>query len=333
MLHMIRLARSGAGRRRNNVGPALGALAVAAVLVGGTSAYAQVADVMIPAAPGGGWDRTGRATMQAMQQEGLVPAVQFTNKGGGGGTIGLTDFVRNSKGKDNALMFMGVIMMGSALTSKSPITVEMTTPIARLTHEYLGIGVPANSPFKTMADFTAALKQDPGALAVGISGMGTVEHLALAQVARHVDVPLKSLNPVVFSGNEFVPALIGGNIKAMITGSGELKPLADAGRVRILAVTSQERLQGLDVPTLKEAGLNVVVGNWRGVVGAPGMSEAAKKTWLEKFDAVGKSKAFAEAIQKQGLENAYLSGDGFAAFIAAENKLWRETLKDLGLLD
>ena len=117
---------------RSTPGHSLGALAMAAVMVSGASAFAQVADVMIPAAPGGGWDRTGRATMQAMQQEGLVVGVQYTNKGGGGGTVGLTDFVRNSKGKDNALMFMGVIMIGSAADEQiSELRVEMTTPIAQ----------------------------------------------------------------------------------------------------------------------------------------------------------------------------------------------------------
>lgn len=309
-----------------------GALLLASLGAAG-AAHAQQVTVTIPAAPGGGWDGTARLTMQALQSEKLVTGgVQFVNKGGGVGIIGLTDFVRNNKGNDNGLMFMGVIMLGSIITNHSAITMDNVVPLARLTREYNAIAVPTDSPIKTTADFAAALKQDPGALAVGGSGVGTVDHLTLALVAKTQGVSADKLNFISFSGGEIVPALVGGKIKAGISGLSELYPLAQAGRIRLIAVTSEARLPNVDVPTLKEGGLDVTVSNWRGVVGAPGMSDAARKAWIQKLDALSTSKSWAAALEKQGVENAYLGGDKFAAFIAAENKNWETLLKEAGIV-
>jgi putative tricarboxylic transport membrane protein len=288
---------------------------------------------MIPASPGGGWDRTGRLTMQAMQKEKLISSVQFTNRGGGGGVVGLTDFVRNAKGDDSALMFTGVIMLSSVITSKSPVTIDQTTPLALLTLEYLGIAVPANSPFKTIADLANALKQDPSGLTVGGSAVGSVEHLALALLARARDVPLAKLNFVTFSGNEYVPALVSGKLKAVISGASELQPLVQAGRIRMLATTADSKLPGIDAPTLKESGFDVVIGNWRGVTGAPGMSAKARSEWVSKLDTLSKSASWKDALAAQGLQDAYMSGPAFDRFLATEKTRWQTTLGDLGVLN
>jgi putative tricarboxylic transport membrane protein len=295
-------------------------------------AAVDTAKVTIPAGPGGGWDRTGRLTMQAMQKEKLVGAVQFTNRAGGAGTVGLTEFVRTTKGDDTALLFTGVIMMSSVITAKSPITIDMTTPLACLTREYVGIGVSADSSYKTIADLVAALKADPSSVTVGGSGVGSVEHLTLALMAQQNQVPLDKLNFITFSGNEYVPALVSGKIKAVMTGVSELKPLADAGRIRIIGVTSAEPLKGVDIPTLKSAGLDITVGNWRGVVGAPGMSDSAKTEWISKLDKLSKSPSWPQALAAQGLEDAYMSGDEFATFLKTENERWTSTLTELGLV-
>ncbi len=108
--------------------------------------------MMIPANPGGGWDQTGRALAAAMQSAKTVGSVQFDNKGGAAGTIGLAQFVNSAKGDPNALMMGGMVMVGGILLNKSPVDLSMVTPIARLTSEYVVVVVPANSPHKTMGD-------------------------------------------------------------------------------------------------------------------------------------------------------------------------------------
>jgi putative tricarboxylic transport membrane protein len=298
-------------------------------------AMADAARIMVPASAGGGWDGTARQTILALQQSGLFKdGAQFTNKGGAGGTIGLAEFVRTGKGDDNALLFTGAIMVSSIITSKSPVSLDVTTPLARLTYEYDAIAVPVASEIKTPADLVDAIRKNPGAVAVGGGSLGGVDHVALALIAREAGVSANKLNYIPFpGGGDIVTAVAGGKVRAAISGASELKPMADAGRLRIIAVTGPERLQGIDAPTLKEAGVDVVIGNWRGVVGAQGMSADARQIWLARFDQLSVSDTWKQTLERQGWEDAYLSGDAFATFLESEKSKWKAILKDVGLAD
>src|SRR5512140_214362 len=106
--------------------------------------------MMIPANPGGGWDTTGRALGKALQDAGVAASVTYENKGGAAGALGLAQFVNASKGDPNALMVMGAVMLGGIITGKPPVSLSQATPVARITSEYNGFVLPANSPFKTM---------------------------------------------------------------------------------------------------------------------------------------------------------------------------------------
>lgn len=298
------------------------------------SAAADPAKVMIPANPGGGWDGAGRQTMAALNQAKIfTDGVNFTNKGGAAGTIGLAEFVRTAKGDDNALLVTGVIMVGGVITNKTPVSLDDTTPLARLTNEYNAIAVPADSPIKTPKDFLAALKADPTALSVGGGSAGGVDHVMLALLAKQAGAPVDKINFVAFSGGEILAALGGGKIKAAISGASELRPFAQSGRIRIIAVSGPARLEGLDVPTLKEAGIPIEIGNWRGIVGAPGMSEAGRKLWGERFEKLHKTDVWAATLKTQGWEDAYLPSNEFAAFLKKEKAEWSQVLKEVGILN
>ena len=309
-----------------------GAFAIALSMAG--AAFAAPADVMIPAGPGGGWDTTGRQTLQALADAGVfTDGANFVNKGGAAGTIGLAEFASGNEGNDNGLIFMGAVMVGGIALNNSPVGLDQTTPIARLTNEYLAIAVSADSEYQTLADFVAALKADPGAVPVGGGSAGGVDHIALALIAKDQGVDVSKLNYIAQeSGAETVASMVGGSIKAGISGLSEFKDFVAAGRLRILAVTSAERLEGVDAPTLMESGVNVEIGNWRGVLGAPGMSEEGRQQWLERFDALQESEAWQTTLQTQGWQDAYLSGDEFKAFLASESERMTAVLKDAGLV-
>ena len=307
--------------------------AVALAMCFATGALAEPARVMIPANPGGGWDGLGRQMFAAMNQAKVfTDGATFINKGGAAGTIGLAEFVRTTKGDDNAVMAMGVIMIGGAISNKMPVTIKDVTPLARLTNEYNAIAVPADSPIKTVADFMAALKRDPGALAVGGGSAGGVDHVMLALLARQSGVPADKINFVSFSGGEILAALGGGKIKAAISGTSEFRQFADSGRIRIIAVSGPSRVEGVNAPTLKESGIPVEVGNWRGVVGAPGMSAAGKKTWLDRLGKMHASAEWKQTLKTQGWDDAFLEGDKFEAFLRNEEAAWASALKDVGIL-
>ena len=251
--------------------------AALAVVMGAGLAAAEPAVVLAPGGAGGGYDAMARQPFEAMAADKIfTDGATFENKGGAGGTIGLAQFVKSNKGNDNAVMSMGSILVGGILLNNSPVTLDEVTPLARLINDTGVVAVGADSPYKTIDDLVAAMKANIGGVAIGGGSAGGVDHIAAAMLAKSAGLDPKAVNYIAYdSGADTVTALGGGAIAAAISGVSEFKPMADAGRIRILAVTSAERFPGLDVPTLKESGHDVVIGNWRGLVGAPGMSDAA----------------------------------------------------------
>jgi putative tricarboxylic transport membrane protein len=310
---------------------ALLALAIVAPLL---ALAAEPIKMMVPANPGGGWDATGRAVLQALESEGLHKGgAQVINKGGAGGTIGLAEFVSTMKGNDNAMMVMGAIMVGGILTNKSAVTLDQVVPLARLTIEYNAIAVAPNSPFKTLKDFTDALKADPGKVSVGGGSAGGVDHITLALIGQAVGVPAAKLNYVPFQGGgEMIAAVAGGKLAAAISGASEFKQYVDSGRLRLIGITSDAKLAGVNAPTLKESGVNVVIGNWRGLVGPPGMSAAGRAAMIGMLDKMHASKSWQETLKKQGWDDAYLSGEAFGGFLKEENVRIAGVLKEVGLV-
>jgi putative tricarboxylic transport membrane protein len=269
---------------------------------------------------------------QALRAEKLVTgAIRLNNRGGAGGTIGLAEFAK-SKGQGGSLMIMGLVMVGAILTNKSPVTLEATTPIARLTSEYEVIAVPAASKFKTLKELTEALKAEPGAVAIAGGSRGGTDHILAALIAEAVGVPGTKVNYVAFAGGgEAVAALLGAQVAAGVSGYGEFQAHIESGKLRALAVSSPARLAGINVPTLKEQGINVEFGNWRGVVAPEGIGAADRKALLDTIDKLVKSAAWKEQLKTKNWDDAYLAGDPFAAFLKAENDRVNKVLQSVGL--
>ncbi|HRP30006.1 MAG TPA: tripartite tricarboxylate transporter substrate-binding protein, partial [Burkholderiaceae bacterium] len=291
-------------------------------LAGGLPLAARAADpikMMIPANPGGGWDSTGRALGAAMEQAGTASSVSYDNKGGAAGAIGLAQFVNSTKGDPDALIVMGAVMLGGMITGKPPVSLSQATPIARLTSEYNVFVLPANSPFKTMADVVAQLKKDPGSVKWGGGSRGATEHIAAAMLARAVGVDPGKINYVAFrGGGEATAAILGGNVTVGGSGYSEFAEYIRTGKMRAIAVTSEARLPGIDVPTLKEQGINVVIGNWRGVYGAGGITAAQRKQLTDRVVAATKSKSWADSLAKNNWTPALLAGPAFETFVDEE---------------
>jgi putative tricarboxylic transport membrane protein len=294
----------------------------ALVAAGGLPLSAQAAaniKMMIPANPGGGWDTTGRALGKAMMDAKVADTVLYDNKGGAAGTIGLAQFVNASKGDPNALIMMGAVMIGGIVTGKPPVSLDKATPIARLTSEYNVFVVPANSPLKTMKDVVAQMKKDPASVKWGGGSRGSTEHIAASILARGVGVDPKKVNYVAFrGGGEATAAILGGNVTVGGSGYSEFAEYITAGKMRAIGVTSQKRLPGIAIPTMKEQGYDVVLGNWRGVYAAPGISDAQRAALTELVVSASKSKAWSEALTKNAWTSALLTGKEFEDFVDYE---------------
>lgn len=308
-----------------------------AVVVGfaiaATSALAlDSVKIMIPANPGGGWDQTGRNFAQAMQKASAVKNVQFDNKGGAGGTIGLAQFVNTSKGDGNAMMVGGMVMVGGIIMNKSAVNLGMVTPLARLTGEFEILVVPANSPIKTLKDLVDKFKADPGSVSWGGGSAGGTDQILAGMIAQAVGVDPAKVNYIPYAGGgEAQAAILGGHVTVGVSGYAEFSAQIKAGKFRALAISADKKQAGIDVPTLKDQGVNVELANWRGVFAAPGITDAQRKDLLAAIDTTVKSPAWKETLTKMDWTDLYQSGDDFGKYIETENKRIGDILAKLNL--
>jgi putative tricarboxylic transport membrane protein len=318
--------------RRDTFLKSLVAMAAAGALPLTAQAAGNV-KMMIPANPGGGWDTTGRALGKAIMDAKAADTVQYDNKGGAAGVIGLAQFVNANKGDANSLIMMGAVMLGGIITGKPQIGLDKATPIARLTSEYNVYVVPANSPFKTMKDVVEQMKKDPASVTWGGGSKGSTEHIAASMLAGKVGVDPKKVNYVAFrGGGEAIAAILGGNVKVGGSGYSEFAEYITAGKMRAIGVTSEKRLPGINVPTMKEQGYDVVLGNWRGVYGAPGITTEQRAALTDLVLKATKSKAWAESLEKNNWTPAVLSGKAFDDFVDNEFANLRGTMHLAGML-
>ena len=285
--------------------------AFAAVLA--VPAFAQDYTIMAPANPGGGWDGTARAMQEVMQAEGIAPSVEVINVPGAGGTVGLAQFVADSAGDPTKLIVGGYVMVGAILTNASPVTLADVTPIARLTGDTEAVVVPAASDIQTLGDLVEKLKADPGSVSWAGGSAGGVDHITVGLLAKAAGVDPTKINYVAFSGGgEAMAAILGNQVTA--------------------GVSSVQRIDGIDAPTIKESGFDVVVQNWRMVAAAPGLTDEQKAKISADIEKLNASAGWKAMLETKGWANTYLAGAEFDAQLAADTAATETVLRDIGLV-
>ena len=287
--------------------------------------------LIAPAAPGGGWDQTARAMQQALQQAGLVHTSSVENIPGAAGTIGLARFVSSEGGNGDVVMISGLIMLAAVVTHQSPVTLREVTPIARLTGEYEVIVVPASSPFMSLADLMEAFKRSPESISWGGGSAGGTDQILAGLVADAVGVSPRRVNYIAFSGGgESMSAILGGQVSAGVNGLAEFAPQIEAGTVRVLGISSAERLPSLEAPTLREQGIDVVLENWRSIVAPPGINAEQRRRLASVIRAMVESPAWREILTRYRWSDRYLDGEPLATFSASEEERVQAILTKLG---
>jgi putative tricarboxylic transport membrane protein len=297
------------------------------------AAQIQGLEIVVPAAPGGGWDQTGRAMQNALQADNLASGIQVVNIPGAGGTIGLAQFVSSKEGQGNALMVGGLVMLGAILTNQSPVTLEQVTPIARLTGEYEVIVVPASSDIQTLDDLLAKFKEDPQSVSWGGGSAGGTDHMLVGLIAKAAGVDPSGINYVPFAGGgEALASILGGHVSAGVSGYQEFAGQIETGDLRALAISSEERLEGVDIPTLKEQGVDVDLTNWRAVFAPPDISDEDKQALADAVGQMAKSEAWQNTLKERAWLDLYLPPDEFAQFMEQDRQQVETVLKDIGLV-
>jgi putative tricarboxylic transport membrane protein len=287
--------------------------------------------LIAPAAPGGGWDLTARSMQRALQASGILKKVQVANLPGAGGTIGLAKFVDTEKGRGDALLVSGLVMVGAILANNSPVSLADTTPIARLTGEYEIVVVPARSKFENLDDLIGTMKTSPGAVTWGGGSAGGTDHILVGLVAQAAGVDPTKIKYVPFArASQALAALLDGHVSVGVGGIGELIGEVQAGRLRALGVSAPDAMAG--VKTLKEQGVEVELANWRGVVAPPGISAQQKQDLVAAVGQMVESKIWQATLQQNDWSDLYLVGDQFDRFLEAEQARVRKVLTDIGLV-
>jgi putative tricarboxylic transport membrane protein len=320
-------------KRRDFIATSAAAAASLALPMGDARAQTvSLLKLFVPAAPGGGWDQTARSLEQVLRATGQISSAQVTNVAGAGGVVGLPQFLNQWKGQGESLMVAGMVMVGAILTAKSPLKMTDTVPIARLTGEFEALVVPAASPFKEAKDVVAALKADPTKVPIAGGSAGGTDHILAGMIAKSVGVPATRVSYVAFSGGgPAIAALLGNQVAAGISGYGEFAEQVKAGKLRLLAISSDKRQPGIDAPTLKEQGIDIELFNWRGVFAPPGVTDAQRAAMTAMVEKMAASPQWKEECEKRDWTQILLTGDAYKRYVEGEFTRIGDILKELGL--
>ena len=315
--------------------------AAMAVLSFGSAAQAdghQVLDsihFLIPGGAGGGWAGTARGTGDALTNSGLVGTASYENMSGGGGGKAIGFLIENADSNHGTLMVNSTPIVIRSLTGVFPQSFRDLTLVAGTIGDYAAIVVGKDSSVNNMADLLAAYDANPSGTAIGGGSVpGGMDHLVAAMAMEAAGKDALGVKYIPYdAGGKAMAALLSGEISALSTGLSEAIDLADAGEVKIIAITADERVPAVaDVMTMKEQGIDMSFVNWRGFFGAPGLS-ADKVTMYQ--DAIAKmydTPEWEEVRQRNGWVNIHNSGDDFKAFLENQEKVIGDLMKKLGFL-
>lgn len=316
--------------------------AVAAVVIGAAVVNAATSDVsggearnnltvIVPAAPGGGWDAVAREGQNALREGGIVGNTQVVNVPGAGGTIGLAQTIRR-EGDPSTLMVMGTVMVGGIQVNDSTNTLEDVTPIARLADDYEVIVVPKDSPYKDMGDLVSAWQDDPGSVSIGGGSLGGTEQLLAGMIAKDQDIDPAKVNYIPFpGGGEALTALLSGSVDVGMSTYNEFADQIESGNLRALGVSAEKRIDGIDAPTLAEQDIDAVLTNWRGVMAPPGISRRERAELTAIVDEMVRTPEWEDTLKRNRWDDTHQSGAEFEAFIDDEITRLNDLIEDLGL--
>lgn len=283
-------------------------------------------ELVVPYPAGGGTDVLARAFALAAVKHLPQPLV-VVNKPGAAGAIGWAD-VLNGKEPGYKIAVLATDLMTQPNMGLTKITYEDFTPIARLNYDPAAITVRADAPWKTVEEFVAAAKT--GDFRIGNGGNGSTWHLAAAAIedktgARFNHIPFAGANPAALS-------LLGGHIEAITVSAAEVSSHVAGGKLRILAVMSDTRAKGFEnIPTLKEKGLDIQIGTWRGLA-VPKNTPADVVAVLRAATAkTMQEPSIREALEKQNMGYAYAEGEAYGAVMARDHAYYRSLIQKLGL--
>ncbi len=267
--------------------------------------------VVVAMAAGGGSDRAGRVISQAINEGASGYSTVVENREGGGGAVGWSYFSALT-GQPNHLLVAETAL--HTLPRQDGVSVPFTyddfTPIGMFAEDSRIVVAPSDSEFDTCADLLDA----PGVKA-GVSGTFGADGMVLTRLEEAGFTP----DRVPFgSTGEVVTGLLGGQIDVAPASAAAVLQYIENGDFKALCTFSAERYEGDvlgDVETATEQGIDATVTLWRGVLAAPGITDAERDFWIAELQEALKTQAYQDYIEADLLIEAQLFGDEFAAYL------------------
>ncbi len=327
--------------RRTRLLTLFGAIAIVTVALGVSSSVPAAEKLidkihfLIPGGAGGGWDGTARGTGEALTKSGIVGSASYENMSGGGGGKAIGYLIENAASNHGTLMVNSTPIVIRSLVGRFPHNFRDLTMVAGTIGDYAAIITGKNSPYKNFSDVVAAYKKNPRKVSVGGGSVpGGMDHLvaALAFQAAGAD-PTKVKYIPYDAGGKLNAAILSGEVSAGSTGFSEAVALARAGEMRILAVTSEERVPAFkDAPTLKELGYDATFVNWRGFFAAPGLPDHKATLYRKALAAMYATPEWKAVRDRNGWVDIHNSGKDFTAFLENQEKVIKALMQKLGFL-
>jgi len=290
-------------------------------------------DLYMAGSAGGGYDTYGRELMKAMKAEGTLKTdASFLNLSGAGGTTGLSKFLLDEYKKGGKGLVTGFAMIGGVQSTKVGFKTSNLVGAARMMGEWEVVVVAKDSPYKTLADLTKDIKAKKATLPIAGGNLGGVDHYATVKIYEALGLTIKDLNYVVYSGGaEVTAALLNGSSKAGISGYGEFASQIEAGTLRLLGITSPTAVPAIKTKTLKSQGVNVVVGNWRGLMLPAGTTTANRNLVIRALDVTRNGKTWRATMKDQVWANNWLAGNAYQSWLVKQEKDIKKLYTELGL--
>ncbi|HTE14197.1 MAG TPA: tripartite tricarboxylate transporter substrate binding protein [Burkholderiales bacterium] len=291
-------------------------------------------EIVVPNAPGGGNDAVGRLLQRIWQERRLTPTNGVVvNKTGGGGTVAL-NYLGQKANDPHAIAVVSITQQLNYIVGSSPLRHRDFTPLAVMIGDFIGFAVRADSPIMTGRDLIERLKKDPASLTAGVTAIGGNNHIAYVLAARAAGADTRKLKTPVFqSSGESLTALLGGHIDLHMGSVGPLTKHLEAGRVRIVAVTSDRRLSGpfAVIPTWKEQGIAGTFNTWRGLWAPKGLSVEQIVFWDDVLEKVSRDAQWKESLDANHWESDYRNSRDAMRYLDGVHVELRDVLKELGL--
>ncbi len=292
-------------------------------------------EIIVSSVPGGSNDKTGREIEKALNELKIVPtSLSVVGKPGGGGNIALA-YTNQHAGDAHYLMVATSTISSNHIVGSSKLNYTDFTPIASLVNDYVVFAVKADSPLKSGRDLMAQLKAKPASLSMGFaSAFGNTRHVAAGLLLKTLGGNPRDLKTVVFKGSaEAIAGLLGGHLDLVIIGAGNAVAHVQSGRMRVLAVTSPQRLAGAlsFVPTWRETGADVVSGSWRGVIGPKELSAAQLAYWENAMRLLSQNAGWKADIERNYWSEDFAVGAQLRKNLDKDYADAKKILLDIGL--